>query len=332
MKKFFLFGLVAILLGAYSCGDDEKNLNIDVSSVPKPSIKIKRYEQALFPIPADSFFSVIPSLQSEYPVFLNGDITDTANLIELKAFSTNPYMIELYEESMKQFPSLDQLEVELNDAMQHLQFYYPYVNSLQFYSYISGLDINAPVKFAGQDIVFGLDNYLGSDQVVYAKSGFPKFKIKWLIPERIPADIMNEIATGLMPEQQKGESLLDNMINQGKILYFTQAMIPTIHDTLLLKYDLKQYTWCQTFEGKIWGLMIDNQFLFKKDQTLVGKFMNDGPFSTVFSNTSPSRIGWFVGWRIVSSYMNRNEVSMEELLQETDAKKILKLSKYKPKD
>ena len=64
---------------------------------------------------------------------------------------------------------------------------------------------------------------------------------------------------------------------------------------------------------------------------MIGKFMNDGPFTSVFSKTSPARTGWFVGWRIVSLYMARNNVSMQELFRENDSQKILKLSKYKPK-
>jgi len=330
--KNIIFFLAATLLLLSSCGEPESKLNIDISNIPQPKIKIKRYEQAMFPIAADSFFSVVPKLQKEYPVFLEGDIHDTAALIELKSFFTDPYMIELYKKSMDKYPSLDRIEEQLGKAMQHFEYYYPKAEHFNYYSYISGLDVSHPVKFIGENLIIGIDNYLGANEPVYLRSGFPKYKIKWMIPERIIPDAMDEVASGLMPEQQKGGSLLDNMIYKGKILYFTQAMIPDISDSLLLKYNKKQYTWCRTYEGKIWGLLIDNQFLFKKDQTMVGKFMKDGPFTTVFSNTSPSRIGWFVGWRIVTSYMNRNEVSLDDLLNEKDAKKILKLSKYKPKD
>jgi hypothetical protein len=329
-RLFFLFAIILVLVG--SCGDPENKLNIDVSEIPQPNIKIKRYEQAMFPIPKDSFFSAVPKLQKEYSVFLQGDIADTAALIELRSFFTDPYMVDLYKKSMDKYPSLDQIEEQLNNAMQHFEYYSPLASNLQYYSYISGLDVNTPVKFIGNSLIIGIDNYLGANESIYLRSGFPKYKIKWLIQERIVPDAMDELAAGLMPEQKRGGSLLENMIYKGKVLYFTQAMIPNISDSLLLEYSKKQYTWCRTYEGKIWGLLIDNQFLFKKDQTMVGKFMNDGPFTTVFSNTSPSRIGWFVGWRIVSSYMNKNDISLEELLQENNAKKILKLSKYKPKD
>ena len=331
MRKIIAYTGILIFLLLQACTEPESKLNVDVSKTPLPKVKIKRYEQAMFPIANDSFFAAVPKLQKEFPVFLEGNMQDTAALIELKSFFADPYMIELYKKVMDKFPSLDMTEEELSHAMQYFYYYFPEGDTFKYYSYVSGLDIEAPVKFIGDNLIIGIDDYLGAREKIYLRSGFPKYKTKWMIPERIVPDVMSEMATGLMPENT-AESLLENMIYQGKVLYFTQAMMPAINDTLLLKYSKKQYEWCRTYEGKIWGLMIDNQFLFKKEKLLVGKFMNDGPFTTVFSNTSPARIGWFIGWRIVDSYMRHNDVSLNELLHEQDAKKILKRSKYKPKD
>ena len=329
--KIFVYSFILIALAMLSsCGDPQKNLDIDVSSTDLPKVKIKRYEQAMFRIPADSFLALAPNMQKQFPVFLQGDISDTMAIIELKSFFIDPYMQELYRYSMEKFPSLNELEEDLALAMQHYKYYFPYADDYTYYSYVSGLDVKYPTKFIGNNLIIGLDNYLGNKQDIYLKSGFPKYQVKWFIPERIIPDCMNEIASGLMPEQEKGERLLDNMIYQGKLLYFAQAMQPTIADSLLLKYSRVQYEWCRQYEGKVWGVMIDNQFLFKREQALVGKFMNDGPFTTVFSKTSPARTGWFIGWRIVSAYMARNDVNMIDLLHETDAQKILKMSKYKP--
>jgi uncharacterized protein YjaZ len=45
----------------------------------------------------------------------------------------------------------------------------------------------------------------------------------------------------------------------------------------------------------------------------------------------PGRIGQWVGWEIVKSYMNSHEeVTLQELMQSNDAEKIFKESKYKP--
>jgi len=330
MKSIIYILILFLLMGLSSCGEPKPNLNIDVSATDLPQIKIKRFEQAMFRIPADSFLSVAPKMQDKFPIFLQGNIKDTAALLELKSFFVDPYMVELYQITMNQFPSLDLIEDQMNKAMQYYYYYFPLAQKYNYYSYISGLDIQQPIKFIENNIIIGIDNYLGSNQQVYRKSGFPKYQSKWLIAERIVPDCMMELASGLIPKQEKGESLLDNMIYQGKLLYFTQAMQPTIADSLLLRFSKSQYDWCRRYEDKIWGVMIDNQFLFKKKHNLVAKFMNDGPFTSVFSKSSPARTGWYIGWRIVSAYMARTEASLIDLLQEEDAQKILQASKYKP--
>jgi hypothetical protein len=68
-----------------------------------------------------------------------------------------------------------------------------------------------------------------------------------------------------------------------------------------------------------------------------GKFMrylNDGPFTVaedVPKESSPA-IGTWAGLQIVNHYMAENpNVSLQELMMELDFEKILKLSKYRPK-
>ena len=108
-------------------------------------------------------------------------------------------------------------------------------------------------------------------------------------------------------------------------------MIPDISDTLLMKYSREQLDWCYKKESLLWSLMVENQFLFSSDVQIQKKFMEDGPFTSVLSDAAPARLGHFIGWRIVSKYMANNDVSLSELLLETDNQKILKKSKYKPK-
>ena len=45
---------------------------------------------------------------------------------------------------------------------------------------------------------------------------------------------------------------------------------------------------------------------------------------------SPGRVGVWIGWQIVRSYMKNNNVTLQELFAK-DAKEIFDNSKYKPK-
>jgi hypothetical protein len=45
----------------------------------------------------------------------------------------------------------------------------------------------------------------------------------------------------------------------------------------------------------------------------------------------PGRIGQWVGWQIVNAYMNAHkDVTLPELMNQRDAQKLFKESKYKP--
>jgi len=114
-------------------------------------------------------------------------------------------------------------------------------------------------------------------------------------------------------------------------LFFIQAMMPNLADTLLLKYTQKQIDWCYENEARLWSLMVENQFLFGTDISIQKKFMDDAPFTSILSTEAPARLGQFLGFQIVSKYMAKTEEFLPELLAEENAQMILKKSKYKPK-
>ena len=66
---------------------------------------------------------------------------------------------------------------------------------------------------------------------------------------------------------------------------------------------------------------------------LVNQFINDAPFSRFYleiDNESSEMIGKYIGWQIVKSYMNNNDISLMQLLKKSPSD-IYNNSKYKPK-
>jgi uncharacterized protein YjaZ len=47
-------------------------------------------------------------------------------------------------------------------------------------------------------------------------------------------------------------------------------------------------------------------------------------------NETPGRVGTWVGWQIVRSFMNNNDVTLQQALQ-MDTMELFQKSKYKPK-
>jgi uncharacterized protein YjaZ len=83
----------------------------------------------------------------------------------------------------------------------------------------------------------------------------------------------------------------------------------------------------------MWRFFIDENLLFDSDSRLPNRFINLAPFSKFYleiDNESPGRVGQWVGWQIVRSFMENNEVSIQDMLK-MDAKQLFEKSKYKPK-
>jgi len=329
MTKITSILLIAFLFSIVACNNNHKDLNIDLSSIEKPKVDIKRYGKTMFAIPQDKFLDTVMTFANQFPLFFEGGRSDSIALLTLKSFFADNYMQELNTEVQNKFPDLSDIEAQLADAMQHFKFYFPHSADYNYYSYISGLDLAFPIKVADNNMIIGLDLYLGKTKV-YDLSGFPKYKSKWLIKESLAPDAMSELASGIMNAPDLSANLLHQFIEQGKRLYFVNAMIPSISDTLLLRYNKEQYDWCIKNEARLWSLMIENQFLFNNEKSVQKKFMQDGPFTSILSSAAPARLGEFIGWRIISSYMSSNEGSLQELLLEDDDQMILKKSKYKP--
>ena len=99
----------------------------------------------------------------------------------------------------------------------------------------------------------------------------------------------------------------------------------------MIGYSKEQWDWCEKYEQAIWNRIMEKRDLFKTESMVLSSYINDGPFTAEVTQESPGRLGQWVGWRIVESYMHNNKsATLNELMNETDAQKILEQSFYKP--
>jgi hypothetical protein len=132
-------------------------------------------------------------------------------------------------------------------------------------------------------------------------------------------------------QPESNANLLTEMVHQGKILYLLDALMPKTAKPLKVSYTTQQFNWCKANETQIWFYVIDNELLYTKKTSDVIKFMGESPFIQGFPEGSPGRVGHWIGWQIVAAYMEKNpNITIAQLMQETNAQKILNKSKYKP--
>jgi hypothetical protein len=112
------------------------------------------------------------------------------------------------------------------------------------------------------------------------------------------------------------------------------AVMPETSDTLKIGYTQNQLVWCDENEAGIWAYFLENDLLFESDYLKIQKYLAEAPFTPGIGEKSESapKLGIWTGWQIVKKYMDKNpEVSLQQLMLESDSQKILSLSKYKPR-
>ncbi|RZK77754.1 MAG: gliding motility lipoprotein GldB, partial [Pedobacter sp.] len=139
----------------------------------------------------------------------------------------------------------------------------------------------------------------------------------------------------LFPELDKDRTLLSKMVHNGKILYFMDKILEErVPDSIKIGYTNTQFEWCKTFESDIWAFYLENDLLFETDYQKIQVYLSEGPFTPGLGekNESAPKLGTWTGWQIVRKYMAENkDMTLQQLMAEQDAQKILNGSKYKPK-
>ena len=327
-RKAFLF---LFLIGLISCQSGSDRLDVNVDDIQITPVKIKRYGKALFAVDNDNLKEELKNLQPDFGIFLNGDINDTLNLIRIGDFISDPMLIQSASDCNKIFSDLEFLENELTDAFKHYKYYFLRDKIPGVYTYVSGFDYDYPVQFFDNNLIIALDMYLGAGYKEYLKLGVPAYRIRNFDRSHISRDCMDALGSSKVEQSKIGRTLLDNMINKGKSLYFIKAMIPELSDSIIMDYTNKQLKWSEHNESNIWAFLIENELLYSVDPEVMNKFIVDAPFTSYFGNESAPRTGMWIGYKIVKSFMDNNtDITLSDLMQMYDSQAILTKSGYKP--
>ncbi len=326
------FIIVCLALAGCSAWDRKPFYEADTSDIDIEPVEISRYESVLFELNPFALRREIDPHIEEFYFFLGEGIDDPEGVEQLYDYVTDPLMKELYVDATEVWPDLKELGESLTRAFRFYKYHFPESKTPRVYSYISGIDHQMPVMHSEGHLIIALDTYLGSDYHYYEKLGIPRYKRRWMRPERVPVDVMEVLAYEKLDRiYPRPETMLEHMIHEGKRLFFLDCMLPGTPDSLKIKYTASQQQWMENNQGRAWTYKLDNELLYSSDFAAIQKFIREAPFTAPFSQNSAPRTGVWLGWQIVREYMRRNqEVSLQELLHETDARKILNQARFRP--
>ena len=340
-KQIYLIFLTTVILA--SCGRSKK---VDVSNIDV-NVTIERFDRDMNAMETKPIAPQAAFMQKKYGDFYTdfmeriiqvGSTRDTAYFRTLREiFAAGPYN-EVKHEVDSIFPNLDKQNAQLTDAFKHVKYYYPKKALPRVFAYFSGFQ-GAQITIGNGYFGVGLDLFLGSHSKFYTANAirevFPSYVSRRFTPDYIAPKVVEVMAReDMFPESDKDKSLLSRMIYNGKIMYFMDQILPETADTLKIGYTGKQLQWCNDFKSQIWAYFLEEKLLYETDYEKYQKYIGEAPFTPGMGemNEAAPRLAVWTGWQIVKQYIEKNpNVTLQQLMTEQDAQKILNGSKYRPK-
>ena len=336
MKRILIFvSAILFLLSLPRCNQEREVP--DISGV-KVRIDINRFERDIFEVYPDSIPNKLDNWRNTYgtffPVF-NQRVINIGSSYNpgypefLKTFITDYDMNMLYQEVNNVFPDVNNLENELGKAFSYYLYYFPDKKVPDIFTFISGL--NESVITVDTVLAIALDKYLGMNEEIYKQAQIYNYLTYKMHPAKIPSDCARAWGMNQFEMDNPAATLLNHIIYEGKIMYFTKKLLPNEPDTLTWGFTPQQLKFCRNNEKQMWVYLVENDLLFKTDYATINKFTREGPFTKDFSNESPARAAVWIGNRIIEAFMRKNsDYDLKALMNENDHEKILRLSKYNP--
>ncbi len=338
MKKFFQLTATAfavfLLLFFTSCNSNR--LDVDISDI-EVKLDIRHFEDDLFEnklTDYSSFFKKYPYFLSDYTLGILNFPFNTAEeaFPQLMLYKTDVNVKAAYSEVKAKYANFKPYEEELTTAYKYFKYHFPDQKIPSIITYFSHFSFYMNV--VGQDYIgIGLDMHMGENFKYYEYAGIEKYWRKNLIPQSIVTNHMLAQANDLFLKSNRKKNFIDEMIYQGKLLYFLDATTPTVPDYIKIGMTQKEFEWCKAEEHNIWSFIVKEKYLYDTEVKNYERLINEGP-KTIAPGVppdAPSKIGKYVGWMAVRQYMNENsDVSLSELMNDGNAEQILQKSAYKP--
>ena len=332
-KNLFLFSLILLIFT--SCKTNK--FDIDISNVDL-ILDFKRFDLEFSELNKQNIYLKIPDLEKNYGYFFqlyNNEIIGIGNPSEIE-YPDKVYEFHIYCSSSglnnyveKTFPSTDSIENVLTNAFKHYKYYFPEKLIPRIFTCISAVGMSV---FTTDSVIgISLDKYLGKNCIIYSQLGIDQYMKFKMEKNMIGVDCMRAWAMGEFPFNDSVNTLLSNIVYEGRIQYFLDAMLPETNDTLKWGYSNQQYSWVESYEKEVWDYMVEQKIIFTNVIIDIKTFTGDAPFTTPFHNNSAPRAGVYIGYQIVKSYMDNNKnITIKELMEITDYNLIYNSSRYNP--
>lgn len=235
-----------------------------------------------------------------------GRLSDTGTTRRIKLFVNDPFVSRVEKRIGEKFSDLSARKAKISEGFRYLKHHFPQGKIPSNIVFINSLF--ASNAFCTQsEIGIGLERYLGAQNDVIKELPDPIFQwikdgmdARYLERDALTAWIM----THYVPEVSGNTA--EQIIRWGKIIYLTEAAFPNEPESLIMRYTEEDYKWALDNEYAFWEYLVKEKLLFSDNLRDQANFLNEAPFTIGLPEKGPDRLGQFLGWRIVRSYMKEN--------------------------
>ena len=299
--------------------------------------KISRLEQSLFTIPVDSISTAIPRLKQQYgelfdlycaKIICIGLPTEQQFPEELTKFLTDYHVNLAYKRVMEVYPNIKDIETGLSKAFSNYHKEFPDRVIPSVYTLISGF--NQSMMTSDTILAVALDKYLGRNEDLYFRMDLANYQRYGMDRKYVTIDCMRAWLITEFPSSDSIDHVLANILYEGKVMYALHRLLPNTPDSLMFGYTPDQLRWCRNNTAQMWTHLVEKRLLYSTDFLTINKLIGPAPFCALFTRESPGRAVVWLGYQIITSYMQHNNVTLEALLLNNDYQQILTKARFKP--
>ena len=261
-----------------------------------------------------------PFFELQTPL-IEDDVSQIYSLID------NVYFDSLYLDVKKTFDDFIEIYINLNNSFYLYNRESDFKLKPELNILVSGFYNDVVVS--KKSIILGIEYFLEHNNK-YKPSDLPEYILDRYTPVHLNSTLLKSYFSQFNVINESDQSMLNEMIAFGKLYYVVGAISECEKDNIILGYSKNEFELLEENEAFIYSYFIQNELFFEKQSKEKQKYMSERPSTYEISPQVPGRIGRWLGWKIVNSYMNRNQLTLEELLLEVDFKKIFYNSNYKP--
>jgi gliding motility-associated lipoprotein GldB len=317
----YRYQLVILILSMVFGCKSESIPKIDVGNITNELV-VDRFDKKFYATEGDE----LAVLKAEYPYLFPVQNHDSIWLQRM----TSEEELNLAEKVEEMFGDFEEEKNQLELLFKHVKYYHVEFEFPKVISLITNLDYESKVMYADTLLFVSLDLYLGSDSEIYDE--FPKYLSRNFNKSQLVVDVATEVSNRFVPVNHH-RPFINTMIEAGKKMYLIDLYLPHVSDADKMGYTSEDTSWLENNEGEIWRYFIENELLYSTERDLYARFIDNAPFSKFYidiDKESPGRVGVWLGWQIVRSYMKNNSVDLQQML-EMNADDLFNKSSYKPR-